>query len=37
MSNEMLVIVVVAIFMIGFAWSLSYALRDDEPPIKKHS
>jgi hypothetical protein len=37
MSNEMLVILVVAIFMIGVTWSLSYALRDDEPPVKKHS
>jgi len=37
MSNETLLIITIFIAMIGFAWSLSYALRDDEPPMKKHS
>lgn len=37
MNNEILVVITVVIAMIGFAWALSYALIDDEPPIKKHS
>ena len=37
MSNETALIIMVCIAFIGFAWGLSYALRDDEPPIKKHS
>ena len=37
MSNETAVIVMVVIFMTGLMWGLSYALRDDDPPVKKHS
>lgn len=37
MSNEMALIIMVSAFIISFAWGLSYALRDDEPPVKKHS
>jgi len=37
MSNETLLLITVFTAFVGFAWALSYALRDDEPPVKKHS